>query len=106
MRSTCRLPLNSCIVSVFAVALAVMTASAGPLAGSAPSLLAATDNPIVDELQTAIRSRGVEIDAVALDALATGRPIELNLFNDLTFVASLRKTGRSTAICGPQQPHR
>jgi hypothetical protein len=90
--------LNSCIVSVLAVALAALpavTASAGPLVGTAPSLLAATDNPVVDELQTAIRSRSVEIEAVALDALATGRPIELNLFDDLTMVASLRKTGNA-----------
>ena len=90
MRSTRRLPFHYFIVPVLAFTLNAVTASAGPLVASAPSLLAGADDPVVAQLQTAVRSRAVEIDAVALDALAIGRPIELNLFDDVSFIASLR----------------
>jgi len=93
MRSTRRLPLNHFILPVLAVALAAVTASARPPVASAPSLLAAAGDPSVAPLDTAVRTRAVEIDAVVLDALAIGRPIELNLFDDVSFVASLRTTG-------------
>ena len=93
MRSTRRLPFHHLAVPVLAVALAVVTASAGPLVASAPLLLGGADDPFVAQLPTAVRSRAVEIDARALDALAIGRPIELNLFDDVSFVASLRATG-------------
>ncbi len=83
MRSTRRLPLNYFIVPVLAVALAAVSASARPLVASAPALLVGADDPGVAKLQTAVRSRAVAIDAVAMDALAIGRPIELNLFDDV-----------------------
>ena len=93
MRSTRRLPLNYFIVPVLAVALAAVSASAQPPVAPTPSLLVGADHPVVAQLQTAVRSRAVEIDAVALAALAIGRPIELNLFDDVSFVASLKTTG-------------
>ncbi len=97
MRSTRRLPLNPFMfmVPVLAVALAAVSASARPPVASAPSLLVGADDPEVAQLQTAVRSRAVEIDAVTLNALATGRPIALNLFDDVSFVASLWTTGRA-----------
>ena len=106
MRSTRPLPFHQPIVSCVAVALAALTAVTAPTVwarppvSSAPSLLAASDGLVGAELSSAVRSRAVEIDAATLDTLATGRPVQLNLFDDVSFIASLRTTATAGAWRG------
>ncbi|MCH7797135.1 MAG: hypothetical protein IID28_01655 [Planctomycetes bacterium] len=111
MSSFCRFPFQRSVPSLVAVTVVVAAVSlvspvmAGPPGAvrpgpsALPVLLASPDAERAGS-DAVLRSRVAAIDGDGLAAMAAGRRLELNLFEDVSFVASVKPTAKSDAWTG------